>query len=726
MNFQINKPPARLLFIATFVAVVLLIYANTFQSPFVFDDLNYITKNDPHVHMTKLSWAQFSEAVFEGKPNNRPIANASFALNHYFNGKDTTGYHAVNLAIHLLTGLFLFLLLEKTFRRLTADDGKTRRNGPAGPDAGDMLSPAWIAFFAALLWLIHPVQTHAVTYIVQRMTSLAAMFYILCLLLYVQGRMAAENGRRGSTAAWFAGCLAAGACAFATKQNTGTLPLFVLLYEWYFFQDLRPVRSGRIIIGGLAAAAIFLVIASFYLGADPVERILSSYSRRDFTLPQRVFTEWRVVAYYISLMVFPHPGRLNLDHDYPLSQAMLDPVMTGISGAMIIGILAAAVYTAKRDRLLSFALLWFAGNLVIESSVIGIEIIFEHRLYLPSMMVAAAAVWIFVRRVPARWPSGIPRMAPLVAVAVVLCLWTWQRNQVWATDVAFWRDCTRKSPEKVRPLYNLAFSLQNRGDDDAAVRYYRRALRQPNPAAHYNMGLALNNIGHYEEAVSAFFNAVKMDYRPAGIHQHIGYALSNMGEFQGAMQHYQRAVERQPDNQAARKNMAALADFLKRCQTPVDCVKKHLEKHPDNAALHYKLGVLHEKRGDLENARQRYRRVLDLLPESNRKVYLLALTRLAGANLQTGRDDAALALYKKGIRLAPGHVNYYYEIAAIYAQQENRQKAIAWLSRAVDRGFSDLSKLRTDSRLDSIRRMEAFKKMKSRLGSGRQAGNEES
>ena len=716
-----------LFFIGTFVAVVVLIYANTFQSPFVFDDLNYITKNDPHVHMTELSWAQLSEAAFEGKPHNRPIANLSFAINHYFNGKDPTGYHVVNLAIHLLTALFLFLLIEKTLRLLPAAGGKARQNRFSGPpDTNTAISPAWIAFFAALLWAIHPVQTHAVTYIVQRMTSLAAMFYILSLLFYVQGRMTATAGRRKRGAAWFAGCAAAAVCAFATKQNTGTLPLFILLYEWYFFRDLRPVQSGRLVFGGLIAAAAFCAIAFVYLGFDPMERILAAYGRRDFTLPQRIFTEWRVVAYYISLLVFPHPGRLNLDHDYPLSQAMFDPVMTAVSALMIIGLVTAALYTARRDRIVSFALLWFAGNLVIESSVIGIEIIFEHRLYLPSMMMALLAVRVFARYMPARWPAGVPKTAPLVIAAVVLCLWTWQRNQVWATDVAFWRDCTKKSPEKARPLYNLAFSLQNRGEYAAAVRYYRRALREPNPAAYYNMGLALNNLGHYEEAVGAFFNAVKMDYKPAGIHNHIGIALANMGEFKSAMQHYRRAAKRQPKDRTAKENLSAIADFLKRCGTPVDCVRKHLEKHPDNAALHYKLGVLHEKRGNREKARKRYRHVLDLLPESPRKVYMLALRRLADTHYRMGQSDSALALYRKGIRLAPGHVDYYYEIAAIYAEKQNRQKAVTWLQRAVEKGFSDLSRLRTDRRLDSIRHTEAFKKMKSRLDRGHKAGNEES
>ena len=141
----------------------------------------------------------------------------------------------------------------------------------------------------------------------------------------------------------------------------------------------------------LAGLLILLVIVAWvYLGAQPLEKLSMVSGARDFTIPQRVLTEFRVVIFYISLLVLPHPSRLNLDHDLPLSLSLIDPITTILSLALIAGLIGLAFAVARKERLLSFCILWFFGNLVIESSVIGIELIYEHRIYLPSMMVSPA------------------------------------------------------------------------------------------------------------------------------------------------------------------------------------------------------------------------------------------------------------------------------------------------------------------------------------------------
>src|SRR6056297_2025114 len=327
----------------------------------------------------------------------------------------------------------------------------------------------WIAFLAVLIWLVHPVQTNAVTYMVQRMTSLAALFYILSLLLYVKGRLAMQQNRWRRPAGYLAGCVLAGLCAVFTKQNAGMLPVFILLYEWFFFQDLRPFRSRRWIFAMLAAILVFCVIGYVYLGGHPLDRILSAYQRREFTMGQRVLTELRVIAYYAGLMVFPQPNRLLLDHDYPLSDSLAAPFTTALSAGMIVGILAAVIFLSRRYRLVAFCLIWFLGNLLIESSIIGIEIIYEHRLYLPSMMLCLMVVWLLSRLVQKKWLF----VSIVVAVALVFSFWTCQRNQIWASDVTFWKDVAQKSPQKARPLQNLAYSLQQKGRHAEAITHYQ-------------------------------------------------------------------------------------------------------------------------------------------------------------------------------------------------------------------------------------------------------------
>ncbi|MDO9263707.1 MAG: hypothetical protein Q7U02_07060, partial [Desulfosalsimonadaceae bacterium] len=341
--------------IAIMLAVGFTAYSNTFHAEMVFDDHPFIISNQA-VHMTELSWDNVKTAAMEGYPRQRYIPNISFAFNYYFGQLNTFGYHLVNLAIHLLTGLFLFFLIKNT---LHVYPGKIRDVRPEIP-----------AFFAALIWIIQPVGTQAVTYICQRMASMAALFYILSLLFYVQARMSMRCAppHRLKPCLYFFLCALSAACAIATKENAGTLPLAIIIYEWFFFQDLKFFRSRRQVLWIGLFSMLFACIVFWYMGGNPMNRILNSYSRRDFTLIERVMTEWRIMIYYISLFLWAPPGRLNLDHDYPLSLSTFNPPTTMTALAAIVSLLALAVYMAKKDRLIAFCILWFFLTQATEST----------------------------------------------------------------------------------------------------------------------------------------------------------------------------------------------------------------------------------------------------------------------------------------------------------------------------------------------------------------------
>ncbi|MDZ7833251.1 MAG: tetratricopeptide repeat protein [Desulfobacterales bacterium] len=705
MNSTLSNKWRTLIFFAVFCIAAAILYSAAFRAPFVYDDINYITKNDPNVHMTEFSWEALKTAALEGKPKNRPLANLSFALNYYFGKENPFGYHLVNLIIHLLTAGLLFFLIRLTFGII---------NAKASPENVTTEAAAnWMAFLAVLIWLVHPVQTNAVTYMVQRMTSMAALFYILSLLLYIKGRLAIQKTRRIRAAGFMAGCILSGLCAVFTKQNAGMLPVFILLYEWFFFQDLRPVRSKRLMFGAIAAILVFCVIGYIYLGGHPLERILSAYERRDFTLFQRVLTEWRVIAYYAGLIVFPRAGRLLLDHSYPLSDALVAPLTTLTSAGMILSVLALALYSVRKQRLVAFCLIWFVGNLVIESSVIGIEIIYEHRLYLPSMMLCLMAVWLLSRRLKQNWRVIIPIG---VAVALVFSFWTYERNQIWASDVTFWKDVAKKSPQKARPLQNLAYSLQQNGRHAEAITHYQASLDiEAHPAVYFNLGLSFINEKRYVDAVNAYLNALKMGYQAPGIYQHFAYALSMAGEFKEARQQYQNAIKRNPQNESARNRLRALSQFLNECRTPIDCLNQRIDEQPENMALRFKRGVSLEERGELDAAMADYEAVLSNLSPSDRKLYLLALNRLGMVYFQTGGLDAAMDMFTKGIRLAPEEPHFYYHLAALWAIKGNPERSLSFLDQAIEKGFSDGAELKRDSRFDSLREHPGFKQLSAKI-----------
>ncbi|MDT8288032.1 MAG: hypothetical protein RQ748_13060, partial [Elusimicrobiales bacterium] len=173
---------------------------------------------------------------------------------------------------------------------------------------------------------------------------------------------------------WLTGAAGAGLCALGSKEIAATLPLLIFLCEWYFIQDLSRVWLKRALPFLLSLAGLFLLIVFVHLGADPLAAIQGAYRHREFSLGERLLTELRVVVFYLSLFFYPAPQRLNLDHHFALSGSLLEPVATLLAGLAIVFLASAAILSARRSPLFSFALAWFLLNLAIESTVIGLEI----------------------------------------------------------------------------------------------------------------------------------------------------------------------------------------------------------------------------------------------------------------------------------------------------------------------------------------------------------------
>jgi len=316
------------LLIVFLAVVVFFIYAKTLTGDFIFDDRQNI-KYNPHIRLTHITAESLLDAAFGGPSPRRPVVKLSFALNHYFHGYRVVGFHMVNILIHIVNGVLLYLLVTITWR-LPAMHLYRDRYG-------------WIAFFSAFIWLVHPIQTQAVSYVVQRMTSLATMFYVLSLLFYVQARLETGNIKK---AAWFCAMVVSGFLALGSKEIAATLPFFIFLYEWYFFQDLSLAWIKKRI--PLMAAVLFLLggISLIYLGGHPFEKISSMYAGNPLTMAERALSQFRIVLVYISLLLWPHPARLNLDYDFQPSHSLLDPATTLLSVAAIIIFLVVAVLTA--------------------------------------------------------------------------------------------------------------------------------------------------------------------------------------------------------------------------------------------------------------------------------------------------------------------------------------------------------------------------------------------
>jgi tetratricopeptide (TPR) repeat protein len=527
------KPPGffeRPLLQALVVVILgVLCYSNTFQVPFVLDDPQQIGEN-PVIH----DLANFftNSSGHEYLPN-RFIGNLTFALNYHFGGLNVVGYHVVNLVIHLANALLVYALVRLTLRT---------------PFLAPLSSPlpphsSLVPLLASLLFVCHPIQTQAVTYIVQRLTSLATLFYLAALVLHVSWRLARVDGApvisRRVPPSWLLSLLMA-VLAMKTKEIAFTLPLVVLLYEFSFFG-----RPGRRLL--LSLAPLLLTICIIPLGMISLQQtageILSEVSSatRDaehLSRAEYLFTQFSVIVTYLRLLVLPI--NQNLDYDYPISHSLLEP-QTLLSLLLLLTILGFAtwlwrasnlsrspdylhssLFTLHSSRLIAFGIFWFFITLAVESSVIPIrDVIFEHRVYLPSVGFFIAVAGLSFAAL-SKWPTT--RRAALSIVALIILLFsgaTYARNRIWQDWFTLWNDVKKKSPAKTRPYHILGMQYANRGDTARAINEFSLALRlNPRDAdAWFNLGQAYTMVGRYHDAALQYENVLRLNPRDEEVQQ---------------------------------------------------------------------------------------------------------------------------------------------------------------------------------------------------------------
>jgi tetratricopeptide (TPR) repeat protein len=530
---------------------------------------------------------------------------------------------------------------------------------------------------------------------------MASMFYVLSLLLYAKARLA--NTARGK-GVLFAGCVFAGMMALGSKEMAATLPFFIVLYEWYFFQETSRTWFKRHLFHGAVLLVFFLFVAFLFLGAHPFKKIFSEYHNWDFDLTQRVLTEFRVVFFYISLFIFPHPSRLNLDHDFPLSHSLVDPITTLLSLAVIIGLLVLAIYLSKKEPLISFPILWFLGNLAIESSVIPLDIVFEHRMYLPSMFVSLIIVIVVERYVRPKWLK-----LSLLCTMVALCaLWTYERNSVWSDDVTLFRDSLEKSPNKARPHHELGAALAEQGKTAEAIKHFSAALQiKPDHAlAHANLATALALQGKTAEAIRHFSEALRFKPRFKEAHFNLANALIRMGRFEEAIDHLQKALRIAPSFDQARDKLAKASAALGIIDKTITEKQQALERSPGNPALHCDLGFLYKTKGELDKAIDQYQKALSIRPQFAR-----ALSELALVFEIKGEYGKALSFLQKLTRHRQHQGQVYFYMARVYARQNKVGQSINWLKKSVGEGFRDWKLLKKDNGFYNIKRSKYYREL---------------
>ncbi len=664
-------------------------YSNSFAGKFLFDDENAIVHN-PNVRRL---WPPRAGAM-----RHRPVLFLSLAANYAFGGLDVRGYHAVNLAAHLLAALALFGVVRRTLLL---------------PRLGGRFASAALplAAAAAAIWAVHPLQTGAVTYVVQRAESMMGMFFLLTMYFAVRGFTG------GGRAGWFASAAAACAAGMGTKEVMVAAPVVVLLYDRVFVAASWREVAGRRWVLYAVLAGTWLIVAA------PVAALLSGAGSTGVGPRARpwgayALTQSAVIAHYLRLAFWP--VGLCLDYGWTLAKGAADVFPQGL---LVAALLAGTAVALWRRPAAGFLGAWFFLILAPTSSIIPLaDAAFEHRMYLPLAAVVCLVViggYALAARLPGR-PAAAAAGTLLAGAAVAaLAALTYLRNEDYADAEAMYRDVVGQRPENQRARANLGFAVFEKGRiaeagghfqiatdrapdyhlghvglarvaaalgrADAAIGHFQRALQlKPNAAdVHNNLGMLLRARGRVPEAIAHYRRAIEIKPYQAEIHNNLGVALAGEGNRAEAVRCFREAIRCRGGFAGAHKNLGAVLLQLGQGREALRHLQRARALEPDMPGVHYHLGLALVMLARPGEAVGHFRAELAARAGNVEAANALAWV-LATCPDETVRDGAeAVTLAEKACGNAPGSPGRVDTLAAAYAEAGRFEDALVAIDKAI-------------------------------------------
>ncbi|MBW1716354.1 MAG: tetratricopeptide repeat protein [Deltaproteobacteria bacterium] len=438
------------------------------------------------------------------------------------------------------------------------------------------------------------------------------------------------------------------------------LPLSVFLYEILLVRkitidSLRKYSRVSIIVAG---AILIFCFTYFYIQGGNIFSFLIGYGNRPFTLYQRLLTESRIIVLYITLLLYPVPNRLSIVHSIRISTSFFDPIWTFFSILFIATAIAYALHLAKRRPLLSFYILFFFLNHAIESTILPLELIFEHRNYIPSMLVFLPIAIGFVKLL--QLYAKKPVMKHIISAFIILLLIgvghaTFMRNFDWKTEKTLWSDAAVKAPDQFRPHHNLGRYYHDHGYRDKAISEYEKALASPISqrkseifVTYYNLGKIYADITEYKRALEYYYRALRINPAFPPLYNNIAGIFDRYGRYELAYRYLVESFRLQPDSLETNFNLGLY--YLR-------------EKQPDKAIYHLNavsngaefqetvllyLGIAFKQKGQLGRAVTYFKRALKKNAR-NIKPYL----HLAEIYFRIGDHERVKRAIAKAINLIP-------------------------------------------------------------------------
>lgn len=670
-------------------------YFNSFANSFHFDDYRYIVNNE--------AFKEYIENPFSihqtlASLSNRSIVLATLYLNHYFDGFNVFGYHAVNLIIHILTSFLVFLFLKEMLSI------KALSKIPFTPSSNKKVRGDYkinIPLTGALIFSVHPINTQAVTYITGRSSLLVTCFYLVFFLLFLKGF------RQHLLFNKFLFFVLSGfffIAGYGSKIIILTGPVMVIIYCLFFIPQktflskmpaLKSILDNRAV--GLAIPAVVLsgplvlIFLSEYLNLQSILAIdrellpgwlqqiqsklfhVADFTKDFISSSTYLLTEFKVIVfYYIKMILFPF--NQNIDPDFPFAQGIMDYGVI-LSLCIIELLLFAGIIYQKKNNLLAFGIFWFFITLLPTSSILPLlDVAAEHRLYLPLIGIVVIISFLINNFNSERNNGFLQQRTSYFILGVIfftIILFsglTVKRNFVWKNEKKLWMDATEKSPYLARPLNNLGEAYDKEKNYKKAIQVLKKAIAiaPGNYKSYNNLGKIYGKLRQYGPAIENLQLALKKkpDY-PIG-HYNLGKLYELKGMLDPAIEEYSTAIKQRYDFFEACFNLANVYDkkgqFQKAINTYLNCEKFK----SDFPKIHFALGKVFIKTGNMEKAFEYFSRTVEL-DESYHPA------RIAMGNILTmkGNLDEAVKIYRQVLELDPNNFNAHNNLGLLFLRQLN-------------------------------------------------------
>ncbi len=695
-----------LLCISLLIFMTLLSFRNIIQAEFVFDDFYSIARNGDIKKLIFSNIYKISRTRF--------VTNLTFALNYHFSGLDSSAFHWFNIFIHLTNIIIVYFLIHLVIRLFNLFE------------KNDFMKKVF-PLSVALVFAVHPIQTQAVSYIVQRYTILASLFYLLSIYFYLKSILIKKlkSYHFISLRFWFYffGSLIFAVLALFSKEISYSLPFVVLLIE-YLNQYKTGTRFWKRIIYILPFFLLaFLTFAWQRSGSisEPIRVISNTISDppsalRNIKISRQnyIFTQINVTVTYLRLLLVP--VNQNAFYDFPIVKNLFQKT-TIINLIFLVLLVFFAYFNRKKYQIITFGIFFFFIALSVEGITPIDDVINEHRLYLASLGLVLTVQFIAFQLFMKLKLKSHFETVWIVFIAIwvmILGFLTYQRNFVWQNQSTLWNDTVNKSPAKPLAHYNLGVVYHYQGDTKAALKEFQIAvnLNDNYADAYENLGSEFMNLGEVESAKKAYLKnldlnpnntAVKLKlldvyakeknwpkiekaYQDSIIKYEVstplqkdskGVMFLKQNKINEALLEFENALKEDPDFIDARYNLAAA---LYRLNRPIQSIEQYqliLKKDKNQPQVLTDLGVIYLEQGNLIGAKNMLKSSFDLDPNNGVTLFFLGL-----AEYKMGLVKEALNYLTQAYVVSPDSYQSLELLGDIYFSQGKLNKSLFFLKKA--------------------------------------------